>query len=41
MEIIVLPGLKNLAVHPSTFTHCGLAPKTCRELISLKGSTGK
>lgn len=22
MEIIVLPGLKNLAAHPRTFTHC-------------------
>lgn len=41
MQIIALPGIKNLAAHPSTFTHCGLAPRTRRELVSLKGSTGK
>lgn len=41
MEIIVLPGLKSLATHPSTFTHCRLALKTRRELGSLKGCTGK
>jgi len=41
MDIIVPPGLETVAMHPSTFTHCRLALKARRELLSLKGSSGQ